>query len=122
MATPLLLAQQVFSALTNSIPTSPSTAARINGTLTNATIPDATTQSAGLPGDISSLISFLISFSALREWLKILVFGSVLESLRRVAFHLYYKVYNSFFITARFDEDDASYGAYHYSTVYKKWI
>lgn len=111
MASPLYLAQQLFSAISNNAPQAPAGTC-INGTLSNDTISYDQTQSMGFPVDLPSLINLLISFSALREWFKILVFGSVLETLRRLAFHFYYKIYNSFFITARFEEDDSSYGMF----------
>lgn len=55
-------------------------------------------------------MTFLLSFSALSNWAKLALFGTVLESLRRFAFYMHYKLYNSIFITARFEEDDSSYG------------
>ncbi len=64
-----------------------------------------------LPNDLPSLILFFFSFSALREWLKLLVVGSALEMLRRVVFYAYRKIYESFFITALFEDDDSSYGS-----------
>ncbi|KAJ7654493.1 P-loop containing nucleoside triphosphate hydrolase protein [Mycena polygramma] len=59
--------------------------------------------------DFSSLVALLFSLGALRDWLKLIVFGGVLETLRRVAFSMYYKVIASFWITAHFDENDSSY-------------
>ncbi|KAJ6581642.1 P-loop containing nucleoside triphosphate hydrolase protein [Mycena capillaripes] len=59
--------------------------------------------------DFSSLLTLLFSFGALRDWFKLIIFGGVLETLRRVAFSLYYKIIASFWITAHFDEDDSSY-------------
>ncbi|KAF8159432.1 P-loop containing nucleoside triphosphate hydrolase protein [Crassisporium funariophilum] len=77
-----------------------------NTTASNGTLSQT---SSAFPTDLTSLFTFLVSFSALRDWLKLIVLGGVLETFRRLAFHLYYKLYNSFFITARFDEDDSSY-------------
>ncbi|CAA7269219.1 unnamed protein product [Cyclocybe aegerita] len=108
MASPLFLAQQVFSAISNSNLGTPDLSACANDTA-GANSTQNATQPLAFPTDVSSLLSFLVSFSALREWLKILVFGSALETLRRLAFHFYYKIYNSFFITAHFEEDDSSY-------------
>ncbi|KAJ7105454.1 P-loop containing nucleoside triphosphate hydrolase protein [Mycena crocata] len=59
--------------------------------------------------DFSSLVALLFSLGALRDWIKILVFGSAIETLRRVAFSTYYKIIASFWITAHFDENDSSY-------------
>ncbi|CAK5267750.1 unnamed protein product [Mycena citricolor] len=99
------LAQQVLSAL--------------NGNVVNSTDADAATNGTSAAGlnlasfasvkDLSSLVALLFSFGALRDWVKILIFGSLLETLRRVAFATYYKAIASFWITARFDENDSSY-------------
>ncbi|KAJ6518922.1 P-loop containing nucleoside triphosphate hydrolase protein [Mycena sanguinolenta] len=59
--------------------------------------------------DFSSFMTMLSSLSALRDWLKLIVFGGVIETLRRLAFSVYYKTLASFWITAHFDENDASY-------------
>ncbi|KAJ6498338.1 mitochondrial chaperone bcs1 [Mycena vulgaris] len=59
--------------------------------------------------DFSSLFALLFSLGALSDWLKLIVFGGVLETLRRFAFSFYYKMINSFWITAHFHEDDSSY-------------
>ncbi|KAJ7091466.1 P-loop containing nucleoside triphosphate hydrolase protein, partial [Mycena belliarum] len=59
--------------------------------------------------DFSSLVALLFSFGALRDWIKLIVFGGVLETLRRFFFSLYYKVISSVWITAHFDENDSSY-------------
>ncbi|KAH9479347.1 putative mitochondrial chaperone BCS1-A [Psilocybe cubensis] len=108
MASPLLLAQQFLSAVTTS-GISDQYSGCINSTGSNSTLSSDATQTPGIPTDISSLIGFLVSFSALRDWLKLIVFGSALESCRRLCLYLYTKLYNSFFITARFEEDDSSY-------------
>lgn len=78
--------------------------------------------------DFSSLVTLLFSLGALRDWLKLIVFGGVLETLRRMAFSLCsfyfayvnlkltpfsssdYRIIASFWITAHFDENDSSYG------------
>jgi len=107
MTTPFLLAQNVFTALT--VADRPSVChdtTAINGTITQ----DQTQSGPSFPTDISSLITFLLSFSALGDWFKLIVLGSVLETCRRLAFHFYYKFYNSFFIKATFEEGDSSYG------------
>ncbi|KAJ7066503.1 P-loop containing nucleoside triphosphate hydrolase protein [Mycena amicta] len=101
MATYFTIAQQVFNAL--------------NG---NANAPNATefsaSNSTATPSptsitDFSSLVTLLFSFGALTDWLKLIVFGSVLETLRRIVFSWYYKIVASFWITASFHEDDSSY-------------
>ena len=110
MAAPLVLAQQVFSALTGDL--QPAGATCGNATGFNGTHVRGGSESTAFPTDFSSLLAFLLSASALTNWLKLALFGSLLETCRRLAFHLYYKVYNSIFITARFDEEDSSYGNY----------
>lgn len=108
MSAPLMIAQQFFSAFAG--PRQNELFQCINATVSNSTtVPAANLGATAFPTDITSLISLFASFSALREWLKIIVFGGILETLRRLAFHFYYKTYNSFFITARFDEEDTSY-------------
>ncbi|KAG5638147.1 hypothetical protein H0H81_001666 [Sphagnurus paluster] len=69
----------------------------------------ASTAHSPLPADLSSLLAFLFSFSALRDWLKLIAVGGVLESCRRLFYTGYNKLVNSFFISASFAEDDDSY-------------
>ncbi|KAK0444217.1 uncharacterized protein EV420DRAFT_1574822 [Desarmillaria tabescens] len=78
----------------------------------NATsaVPQATIESPlTIPTDLSSLISLLFSFSALRDWLKLIVLGGFFETCRRVIFTQYAKLVNAFYINATFEEDDPSY-------------
>ena len=106
MATPLMFAQQIFTAFSEGAANNPCQ----NATVTNATIAGALSGPRALPTDIASLLSFLLSFSALGNWLKLVVFGSVLETLRRLGFYLYYKISDSFFVTAHFEDGDTCYG------------
>ncbi|PBK88980.1 P-loop containing nucleoside triphosphate hydrolase protein [Armillaria gallica] len=78
-------------------------------TNTTSTLPQATVAPLAIPADLSSLISLLFSFSALRDWLKLIVLGSFFETCRRVIFTQYAKFVDAFHITATFDEDDPSY-------------
>ncbi|KAJ7446794.1 P-loop containing nucleoside triphosphate hydrolase protein [Mycena latifolia] len=85
-----------------------------NGNGGNTTVDAATSNSTAAGGfasvtDFSSLVALLFSLGALRDWIKLIVFGGVLETLRRMAFSLYYKIINSMWITAHFDENDSSY-------------
>ncbi|KJA19418.1 hypothetical protein HYPSUDRAFT_44329 [Hypholoma sublateritium FD-334 SS-4] len=107
MATPLVLAQQVFSALNGNLQAGGATCS--NATGFNETHARSGSESTAFPADFSSLVAFLLSASALSNWLKLALFGSFLETCRRLVFHLYYKVYSSIFVTACFDEDDSSY-------------
>ncbi|KDQ26599.1 hypothetical protein PLEOSDRAFT_1105500 [Pleurotus ostreatus PC15] len=77
-----------------------------NATVANSTISQAP---MAIPSDIASLITLLFSFSALRDWIKLIVIGGVLETARRSVFSVYARLINSFFITATFDEDDISF-------------
>ncbi|KJA14674.1 hypothetical protein HYPSUDRAFT_208504 [Hypholoma sublateritium FD-334 SS-4] len=108
MATPLVLAQQVFSALNGNLQAGGATCSNAEGF--NETHARKGSESTAFPADFSSLVAFLLSASALSNWFKLALFGSFLETCMCLVFHLYYKVYSSIFITARFDEDDSSYG------------
>ncbi|KAF7324730.1 Mitochondrial chaperone BCS1 [Mycena kentingensis (nom. inval.)] len=83
------------------------------GGAANATAASASTDNNTLPPggitSISSLLTFLLSFSALRDWFKLAVLGSVLELLRRFVFGGYHSVLNSFWVSASFAEEDVSY-------------
>lgn len=94
----LPIIQQILSGLTNSTIS--------NGTAAEGSLPSA----PAAPTDLSSLIAFLFSFSALRDWFKLLIIGGFLETCRRYFFTFYNKVIESFFITATFEEGDSSYG------------
>jgi chaperone BCS1 len=109
LASYLLFAQQVLSGFI------------VNANEPNSTIPNAmngTTPAApapsplAMPTDLSSLVALLFSFSALRDWLKLIVIGGFFETCRRFAFSAYRNVIDSFFITAYFEEDDCSYGTH----------
>ncbi|PBK71451.1 P-loop containing nucleoside triphosphate hydrolase protein [Armillaria solidipes] len=78
-------------------------------TNTTSALPQATVAPLSIPADLSSLISLLFSFSALRDWLKLIVLGGFFETCRRVIFTQYAKFVDAFHITATFDEDDPSY-------------
>ncbi|KAF7309874.1 Mitochondrial chaperone BCS1 [Mycena indigotica] len=105
MATYFTIAQQVFSALNGPANAASSNATEFANGLSNST----TTSSPPSITDLSSLATFLLSFGALADWLKLIVFGGALETLRRMAFSLYYKIIASFWITASFHEEDSSY-------------
>ncbi|CAA7261969.1 unnamed protein product [Cyclocybe aegerita] len=111
MTIPLLITQQVLSAFTNNLgatnghspplcPTNSSTST----TPTNATM--HTPHLQGLPSDFPSLISIFISFSALRQSIKVLLLGGLVDIFRRLVVHLYRTIYRSFFITGSFITND----------------
>lgn len=60
--------------------------------------------------DLKSLLLTLLSFSALQDWIKLIIIGGFFEASRRVAMSLYSQLLNAFFITVSFEEDDPSYG------------
>jgi len=62
-----------------------------------------------MPNSLPALITFLFSFVALRDWLKLIVIGSALEACRRFAFGLYQRFIESFWIRATFQEYDSCY-------------
>lgn len=69
---------------------------------------NATSDNA-MPGDLSSWLAFLFSFSALRDWAKIFVFGTILETVRRRGLWIYHYTIKSMFVTAHFTQHDTSY-------------
>lgn len=103
-----VILQQVFAMVSGMV--SQDTNATISGGATNETTSAAAKPAT--PTDLSSLLMLLFSFSALRDWLKLIIIGGFFETARRLAFSAYYKVINSFFITVYFEEEDSSYGAY----------
>lgn len=56
-----------------------------------------------------SLISFILSISALRDWAKLLIIGSFFETCRRLLATLWSSTIDSFFLTASFADYDDSY-------------
>ncbi|KAL1941226.1 hypothetical protein VTO73DRAFT_7438 [Trametes versicolor] len=58
------------------------------------------------PLQIPSIISMVLSFSAVRDWIKLLLLGAVVETCRRVLTKSYYGLINYFWITATFDGND----------------
>ncbi|KAJ7088644.1 P-loop containing nucleoside triphosphate hydrolase protein [Mycena epipterygia] len=83
-------------------------AANANISATAATAA-ATAAPMAMPTDLSSLLTFLLSFSALRDWAKLAILGGLIEMLRRFVFGGYYNLIDAFFITACFEDQDASY-------------
>ncbi|KAJ7705391.1 P-loop containing nucleoside triphosphate hydrolase protein [Mycena rosella] len=69
----------------------------------------ATGTALAMPTDLSSLLALLLSFSALRDWMKLAVLGGFIELCRRFVFGGYATLVGAFFITASFEEEDASY-------------
>lgn len=84
--------------------------ATLGGISTNAT-QNATTLAAPLrmPTDFSSLMAFVYSISALRDYFKLIVLGGALETLRRIYLTSYSSVLDRLFITATFESDDVAF-------------
>jgi mitochondrial chaperone BCS1 len=82
----------------------------INATIQNATAAAAATTPMKIPTDFSSLLTFIYSFSALHDYVKLIVLGGAFETLRRLYSASYKSLMDRFFITATFESDDASYG------------
>ena len=59
--------------------------------------------------DFHTLISTVLSLSALRDWLKLFVVGGLLEWCRRYFFTIRDWVMGTFWITATFEASDESY-------------
>ena len=101
--------QPLLMMLNNSIenPTSLSQNATLLSTTQNVT---ASSTPLKLPPDFSSLVTFIYSFSALHDYLKIVVLGSALETLRRLSSASYTSLVDRFFLTATFESGDLSFG------------
>jgi chaperone BCS1 len=85
----------------------------INTTTQNATA-SATTPMEILPTDFSSLLAFIYSFSALHDYVKLIVLGGAFETLRRLYSASYKSLMDRFFITATFESDDSSFGEHSF--------
>ncbi|CAE6368404.1 unnamed protein product [Rhizoctonia solani] len=84
----------------HSIPASP---------LANQTSPNFAIESLSSITSLSSLFTILLSFSGLRDWLKLFVLGGALETLRRIAFSFWERAVGYFFVTVHLDNDDIAY-------------
>ncbi|KAG8774144.1 hypothetical protein FRC12_002151 [Ceratobasidium sp. 428] len=58
---------------------------------------------------LGSLVTLLLSFSGLRDWLKLIVLGGALETLRRCASSCWEWALGAFFLTIHLDNDDIAY-------------
>ncbi|KAI9440622.1 P-loop containing nucleoside triphosphate hydrolase protein, partial [Lactarius indigo] len=72
----------------------------------NATVSDTPLR---MPTDFSSLLAFIYSISALRDYLKLIVLGGALETLRRLYSNSYSNLVDRFFLTATFESDDMAF-------------
>jgi mitochondrial chaperone BCS1 len=77
---------------------------------TSANVTETVISSSSLPPlTFSSIVSLLLSFSALRDWLKLIVIGGVIETSRRLSMRLWASFVESFWLTACFEQNDISY-------------
>ncbi|TFK29634.1 P-loop containing nucleoside triphosphate hydrolase protein [Coprinopsis marcescibilis] len=120
MATPLALslAQQVFSILSDQtggdgqfnlqalLSQAGSNCTNMNATSTPTSSPANTMPTTF---DLSSILTFLFSFSSASDWIKFAVLGTVLTAARGWLMEAYYRFYNSFFINAHFENCDEVY-------------
>ncbi|KAF4569632.1 hypothetical protein EYR40_008610 [Pleurotus pulmonarius] len=95
--------QEVLSTLVSSTESMP------NATFKNSEGPAPRPHHEGSQSDLKSLLLTLLSFSALQDWIKLIIIGGFFEAARRVAMSLYSQLLNTFFITVSFEEDDPSY-------------
>lgn len=65
---------------------------------------------ASMPTDPAGLWTFLLSFRALHDWLKLFLIGGALETVRRMFYYAWQTALEAFWITAHFDQDDESFG------------
>ncbi|KAH9022472.1 P-loop containing nucleoside triphosphate hydrolase protein [Lactarius pseudohatsudake] len=96
------IVQPLLTLLNNTVETTQDT------TFTNAT-QNATMSDAAplrMPTDLSSLLAFIYSMSALRDYLKLIVLGGALETLRRLYSSSYSNFVDRLFITATFESED----------------
>ncbi|KAI0629345.1 P-loop containing nucleoside triphosphate hydrolase protein [Trametes polyzona] len=77
------------------------------GTNTTSAPPNLAASMASFsPMQIPSMITMLLSFTVVRDWLKLLLLGAVVETCRRLITKSYYGLINYFWITATFDGND----------------
>jgi chaperone BCS1 len=62
-----------------------------------------------IPTDVSSLLAFLLNFTALHDWIKLFLLGGLIESSRRFAYWVYNYITSLFFLSLHFDGDDVAY-------------
>ncbi|KAH9946492.1 P-loop containing nucleoside triphosphate hydrolase protein [Amylocystis lapponica] len=88
----------------------------------NDTVPSTSAGPSTVPSDLFSMLSMLLSLSALRDWLKLLLVGGVIETCRRFFFGSWESLVSSFWITVTFDEEDDSYDwILHWLSKNPKW-
>lgn len=77
---------------------------------TNTTIASPGASTSFSPMQLPGLISKLLSLSAVRDWLKLFIFGGLLEVFRRLLWRSWDGITNLFWMTVTIDENDDSGG------------
>ncbi len=76
----------------------------------NTTLIPTPATASSLPwSDMSSLLTFILSFNGLSDWLKLFILGGLVESARRLVTTAYNSFLESFLITVHFEGDDVPY-------------
>ncbi|KZT66557.1 P-loop containing nucleoside triphosphate hydrolase protein [Daedalea quercina L-15889] len=75
----------------------------------NATVLSSFDTSPSASVDLRSMVSTLLTFSAMGDWMKLFVIGSALETCRRHLFRWRDAVTKRFWVTASFEQHDYSY-------------
>lgn len=79
-----------------------------NATTLNG-LSDSSWSSSDFPIPLRSLWALVVSFPALWDWVRLFLFGGLLESARRLLWSLYNYVAAQFVFTVTFDQNDATY-------------
>jgi len=63
------------------------------------------------PGSILDLLVSIVTLAISNDWVKLAVFGGIIEVARRMMSLLYLKIWDSIFINVYFQQEDPSYGS-----------
>lgn len=79
-------------------------------TMGNSTTP-GNTEPINISGltQLATLWKILSAFGVAQDWIKLFLLGTVLETVRRFAYTIWYRTIDSFFLTATFESDDDAY-------------
>ncbi|OSD04832.1 P-loop containing nucleoside triphosphate hydrolase protein [Trametes coccinea BRFM310] len=104
---PIMVLQTVMSAIqSGAVNLTAADAARSeNTTATSATNDGVAVASFSLL-QLPTLLTMLLSYSAVRDWLKLLLLGALVETGRRLLTKVYHDIINYFWLTATFDGND----------------
>jgi hypothetical protein len=65
-----------------------------------------------LPTQLGSLASIVSSSFGLGSWFKLMIFGGLVETCRRLGMRIWDRVVGMFWISFSFNEEDDSYGSF----------